>query len=105
MARRMSLEFGNLLSGAAAAVTLVSCAYCAFSIRAGLRFRRAKPTGSLSHPPVSFLKPLKGTDPGMYDALRSHCRLDYPEYEMLLGVTDPDDPAVPLVQKLIEEFP
>jgi ceramide glucosyltransferase len=101
----MSVGFRNLLSGGAAAVTLAGCAYCVISIWAGLRFRRAKPTRSLSHPPVSFLKPLKGTDPGMYDALRSHCLLEYPEYEILLGVTDPNDPAITVAQNLMEEFP
>jgi len=101
----MSVGLQNLLSGAAAAVTLASCGYCVFSIWAGLRFKRSKATRSPSDPPVSFLKPLKGTDPGMYDALRSHCLLDYPEYEILLGVTDPDDPAISVVQELMEEFP
>lgn len=41
----------------------------------------------------------------MYDALRSHCLQDYPEYEMLFGVSDANDPAIPVVEKLIHEFP
>ena len=101
----MSIRLGNLVSGTAAAVTLASCAYCVFAIWAGLRFRRAKPRAAISYPPVSLLKPLKGSDAGMYDALRSHCLLDYPEYEILLGVTEPDDAAVSEVHRLIEEFP
>src|SRR5215470_1832232 len=51
-------------------------------------------------PPVSILKPLKGTDPQMYESLRSHCLLDYPEYEIIFGVSEADDPAVQLVQGL-----
>ena len=36
---------------------------------------------------VSILKSLKGLDPGMIDAFRSHCRQSYAgEYELLFGV-------------------
>lgn len=41
----------------------------------------------------------------MYASLRSHCVQNYPEYEILFGVTDPNDPAIPLVENLIEAFP
>lgn len=56
-------------------------------------------------PPVSILKPLKGTDPEMYECFRSHCRQDYPEYEIIFGVSDSNDPAVDSVKKLQREFP
>lgn len=56
-------------------------------------------------PPVSILKPLKGTDPQMEEALRSHCMQEYPEYEIVFGVNDPTDPALPLVEKIKAEFP
>src|ERR1700733_3062737 len=49
-------------------------------------------------PAVSILKPLKGYDPGMYDSLRSHCLQDYPEYEIIFGASDPNDPAILLVE-------
>lgn len=55
--------------------------------------------------PVSILKPLKGTDPEMYESFRSHCRQDYSEYEIIFGVSDPDDPAIALVEQLRREFP
>ena len=41
----------------------------------------------------------------MYESFRSHCLQEYPEYEIIFGVSDPDDPAVSLVRKLIAEFP
>jgi ceramide glucosyltransferase len=41
----------------------------------------------------------------MYQSLRSHCLQDYPEYEIIFGVSDPNDAAVALIQKLIAEFP
>jgi ceramide glucosyltransferase len=58
-----------------------------------------------SLPPVTILKPLKGTDPEIYESLRSHCLQDYPEYEIIFGVNDPDDPAIESVQELQAEFP
>jgi ceramide glucosyltransferase len=56
-------------------------------------------------PPVSILKPLRGTDPEMYEAFRSHCLQDYPEFELIFGVSDPQDPAIDLVNRLKQEFP
>jgi ceramide glucosyltransferase len=55
--------------------------------------------------PVSILKPLKGTDPETYESLRSHCLQDYPEYEILFGVKDANDPATQIVDRLKAEFP
>lgn len=55
---------------------------------------------------VSILKPLKGLDPGMYEAFASHCRQEYGrEYEILFGVSSLDDPAVAAVERLRAEFP
>jgi ceramide glucosyltransferase len=56
-------------------------------------------------PPVSILKPLKGTDPDIYESFRSHCLQDYPEYEIVFGVSDASDPAVASVRRLQREFP
>jgi len=56
-------------------------------------------------PAVSILKPLKGIDPEIYQSFRSHCLQDYPEYEIIFGVSDPGDPAIESVKKLQREFP
>jgi len=56
-------------------------------------------------PPVSVLKPLKGVDPEIYESFRSHCLQDYPEYEIIFGVSDPNDPAIASVERLKKEFP
>lgn len=52
-----------------------------------------------------MLKPVKGTDPEMYESFRSHCLQDYPEYEILFGISHAEDPAAALVEKLQREFP
>jgi ceramide glucosyltransferase len=67
--------------------------------------RAAEKGAQLFLPPVSILKPLKGIDPEIYESFRSHCLQDYPEYEIIFGVSDPDDPAIESVQQLQVEFP
>jgi len=56
-------------------------------------------------PPISILKPLRGTDPEIYESFRSHCLQDYPEYEIIFGVSDANDPAIESVKALQREFP
>jgi ceramide glucosyltransferase len=56
-------------------------------------------------PPVSILKPLKGADPEIYECFRSHCLQQYPEYEIIFGVSDANDPAIESVKSLQLEFP
>jgi len=101
-------------STAAGAFTVCSMAYylvCLYSAARFLGERKAASEGvrptlpKPPAPPVSVLKPLKGTDPEMYESFRSHCLLDYPEYEIIFGVSDPADPALQLVEKLKLEFP
>ena len=78
----------DILSAIAGIGTVAGCGYyalCLWSARAFLRSnRRQQPSGYT--PPVSILKPLKGTDPDIYESFRSHCLQDYPEYELILGV-------------------
>ena len=41
----------------------------------------------------------------MYESFRSHCVQDYPAYEILFGVSEPNDPATELIERLQREFP
>jgi ceramide glucosyltransferase len=88
---------------------LSSSAYyilCLWSARTFLREKKANGGARPQMlPPVSILKPLKGADPDIYESFRSHCLQDYPEHEIIFGVSDPDDPAVASVQQLQREFP
>lgn len=56
-------------------------------------------------PPASLLKPIRGVDFGSYENFASFCKLDYPEYEILFAVSDESDPALPLIRKIMAEFP
>jgi ceramide glucosyltransferase len=78
-------------------------ALCVWSARGFLRTSRERSSGFT--PPVSILKPLRGVDPQMYESFRSHCVQDYPEYEIIFGVGEADDPAADAVHRLMREFP
>lgn len=88
-------------------LTLAGIGYFLAAIWAAVGWMRARGAIALDDAPaVSILKALKGCDPGMLDAFRSHCLQDYTgEYELLFGVADADDPAVAAVAQLQKEFP
>jgi ceramide glucosyltransferase len=80
-------------------------ALCLWSVVRFLQARKAADKSVRAAQAVSILKPLRGTDPEMYESFRSHCLQDYPEYEIIFGVSDANDPAIQLVQQLKAEFP
>jgi ceramide glucosyltransferase len=55
--------------------------------------------------PISILKPVRGSDPGLYAAIASHASQNYPEFELLFAVGSLGDPAVPHIRRLQQEFP
>jgi len=75
------------------------------SIHYFLEARQTSPKLPGFTPPISNLKPVKGLDPGAYENFASLCRQDYPEYELIFCTTDDTDPSVPVIKKLIQDFP
>ncbi len=79
--------------------------YLVVLVSAWFYFRRPFRHDPNFAPPVSILKPVRGLDREAYENFASFCNLDYPEYEILFGVSDADDPAVPVIRKLIRDYP
>jgi ceramide glucosyltransferase len=102
-------SFSHITGIVTTALVAASMVYCllvlvaAWSFRLYVRGYRGLPEFA---PAVSILKPVKGFDPGMYEAFRTHCMQEYAgEYELIFGAGSKDDPAVEAVHRLIAEFP
>ena len=93
--------FGNLLLGLVVIMAVSTTVFALFSVFWVTRRRRGLADWT---PPVTIYKPLKGLDEGLEENLRSFFRLDYPVYQLLFCVADPNDPAIPLVQKLLRDY-
>lgn len=93
----------------ALAVAAIPFVYYAIALFSTLRFfssaRLQNAQWPPFTPPVSNLKPVCGVDPEAYDNFASYCRQDYPEYELVFCAGGPEDPAVPVIEKLMRDFP
>ena len=95
----MSLSF-------AIAIALVPAwAYLLGTAVAALSFARRSLPIPPEWPPISVLKPLHGAEPGLYENLRSFVEQDYPSAQIVLGVNDTHDSALPVAETLIRDMP
>jgi len=56
-------------------------------------------------PRVSIMKPIAGLDDDLRDNLEAFARLDYPSFELLIGIADHDDDALPTVRAFLAAHP
>jgi ceramide glucosyltransferase len=88
-------------------LTVCGLVFCLIALWSARAYQRAvfyqNSTGR--HVPVSVLKPVKGADEGTYAALRSHFVQRYGTYQVLFGVNDEKDAAIPVLRRLMAEFP
>jgi ceramide glucosyltransferase len=66
---------------------------------------RERPSRAPLQPPVTILKPLCGADAELANNLESFFEQDYPSYELVFGVRDPNDPALAVVAQLERRDP
>jgi ceramide glucosyltransferase len=84
----------------------VAAGYSVLALTAVLAWRRrGKPGDPAGLPGVTVLKPLCGTEPRLYENLRSFCEQDYPQFQLIFGVREASDPALAVVARLQAEFP
>ncbi|MBI4387384.1 MAG: bacteriohopanetetrol glucosamine biosynthesis glycosyltransferase HpnI [Elusimicrobia bacterium] len=77
----------------------------ALSVWGARRFRFRRFAAHPAPPPVTILKPIKGTDPDMYRNLSSFLSQDYAHFQVLFCIQNPEDPALPVLKRLREDFP
>ena len=87
------------------AIAIGTCAYhLAVSIAAS-RFRSETEPAAEFAPPVSILKPLRGIEPNFHATLATFFRQQYPQFEIIFGLSDPNDPARWTLAQLQRDFP
>ena len=103
----MQIEFLNIFNISIILICLCSAGYLVFAIFALELFnlkRKKLTTSTEFHPAVTILKPVYGLDPEMAKNLRSFCQQDYPNYQIIFGLHNNNDPAIPIIEKIIKEF-
>ena len=97
----LALQWALLLPVAGGSVYAVLCLTAVLRLRGGAGRARA---GLAFSPPVTVLKPIHGLEKGLEENLRSTCQQDYPEFQVIFSVQRKDDPALPLLLRLQQEF-
>ncbi len=99
----------HILFYAALTGSVTSTIYCGMVLVAAARFaarkRRDLRTEASFLPPVSLLKPLHGTEPGMERNLESFFEQDYPEWELLFCARHETDEGLQLARKVGARYP
>ena len=86
--------------------TLAANTYYLLSIVAAFKFfSKAGVNKDGNRLPVTIMVPLYGADFEAYENYARFCRQDYPDYQIVFGVRDARDSSVPIVEKLIADFP
>jgi ceramide glucosyltransferase len=70
-----------------------------------LRHVRERPRRPRRTPPISILKPLCGLDDGLAANLAAFSALDYPDYEVVLGMRNARDPAWDTARAAVRRWP
>jgi len=79
--------------------------YMATQVTASLFFRSEQGQATnTNQPPVTMLKPIYGLERNLERNLRSALSQDYPDYQVVMSVQRLDDPALPLLRRLEQEY-
>ena len=55
-------------------------------------------------PPVTVLKPVRGLEKNLKSQLMTICLQNYPNYQVIYSVQDPQDAALPIIQEIQDEI-
>jgi len=80
-------------------------AYSLISLWCALTFFNRGKTASGHTPPVTIIKPVKGMDAESYENFASFCCQEYPQFQIIFAAASPDDPVIPVINKLAADFP
>jgi len=96
----MRADLRSAASIVAAAAALASVGYTAFALNRLRAFARRPAVHPARREPITILKPVHGLEFELEENLRTFCRQNYPEYQVVLGVLDPGDPALAALRRV-----
>jgi hypothetical protein len=92
---------GLVLAGATAAYALLAATAVVLAVRRG---RRSAFCAGPVRPAVTVLKPLCGNELALYEQLCSVCAQDYPQFQLIFGLQNSRDSALPAVRRVQRQF-
>jgi len=103
MAFFLKVLFGiSLLGTASSTIFLIMTLVAAARYRRQAQARQAEALAppATSLPPVAILKPLHGMEAELEENLESFFQQDYPDYEIIFGARDAENPALQIAQRV-----
>ena len=95
----------RILRGVAFGAGLAGLAYLAVARRCVADFKARGADRGDDQPPVTIFKPLCGDEPELAENLRSFCEQDYADFRVIFGITDSDDPARAVAERVRASLP
>jgi ceramide glucosyltransferase len=87
-------------------LAVLGCIHALVAVFVVRHFGAQRMAGAAAHPAVTILKPLRGAEPALAANLASFCEQDYHgPVQVLFGIQDPADAAIPIVGALIRDRP
>jgi len=95
-----------VISGFGYGLTLCAAMYALIALFSRARTSRTHATRiGNGAKPITVLKPLCGIEPRLEQNLATLCEQRYPNYQIVFGVRDPNDPAIEVVERLRRRYP
>ncbi|HEX4505568.1 MAG TPA: bacteriohopanetetrol glucosamine biosynthesis glycosyltransferase HpnI [Alphaproteobacteria bacterium] len=97
----------TFVAGLMAVLACIALLQCLAGVWVGMRFARMRGQGILpaGPPAVTVLKPLCGDEPLLEEALTSCFAQDYPAFQIVFGIQNPNDPALGVLERVRRRFP
>jgi ceramide glucosyltransferase len=95
----------SLIADVFAILALFGVVQSLFGWFAVTRFVRLPAAVPEERPGITVLRPMCGTEPMLEEALVSCFTQDYPNYQIVCGLQDPEDPALAVIERVRKRFP
>ncbi|KAH8884145.1 putative glucosyltransferase [Thozetella sp. PMI_491] len=95
----------SLLADICAILAVIGVIQALFGWLVVFRYSRLPPAVPATRPGITVLRPMCGLEPDLEKALVSCFAMDYPDYQLVFGFQDPNDPAQAVLERVRARFP